>query len=217
MGKKAGVTYSRPDKLGSYLDALRLAGIEPVKTAPPMDVLWFRLPKSPSDPAEAAEIYIGGGRFAVLLDRGDQWQVGCAILKGSFSAVRAAGIDALRGGLADVDFTLELVQIREGFTRSEFRIAGTRRLLDTLPPTSLLDAADVATLRDAHDFLRRLETLARLASDTHVSALPAVPVRLEALGRQMAFGERAGEELLSAIQKKGDAVRTLFETVITRL
>jgi glutamate-ammonia-ligase adenylyltransferase len=122
-----------------------------------------------------------------------------------------------RGGLADVDFTLQVVQIREGFTRSEFRIAGTRRLLDTLPPTSLLDAADVATLRDAHDFLRRLETLARLASDTHVSALPAVPERLESLGRQMGFGERAGEELLGAIQQRGDAVRTLFETVITRL
>jgi gamma-glutamyl-gamma-aminobutyrate hydrolase PuuD len=34
MGKKAGVTYSRPDKLGSYLDALRLAGIEPVPISP---------------------------------------------------------------------------------------------------------------------------------------------------------------------------------------
>jgi 2-polyprenyl-6-methoxyphenol hydroxylase-like FAD-dependent oxidoreductase len=79
-----------------------LAGIEPVKTAPPMDVVWFRLPKAPEDADESAELYIGGGHFAVVLDRGDEWQIGYIILKGTFAALREAGIEALREGLADV-------------------------------------------------------------------------------------------------------------------
>jgi 2-polyprenyl-6-methoxyphenol hydroxylase-like FAD-dependent oxidoreductase len=87
---------------GRFSKLRHLAGIEPVKTAPPMDVVWFRLPRHPADPAESAELYVGGGHFAVVLDRGDQWQVGYVILKGSFAAVRAAGIEAVRQGLADL-------------------------------------------------------------------------------------------------------------------
>jgi 2-polyprenyl-6-methoxyphenol hydroxylase-like FAD-dependent oxidoreductase len=87
---------------GRFSRLRHLAGITPVKTAPPMDVVWFRLPKKSTDPGEGAEIHVGGGHFAVLLDRGDEWQIGYVILKGSFAAVRAAGVAALRAGLADV-------------------------------------------------------------------------------------------------------------------
>src|SRR5205807_2841346 len=83
---------------GRFSKLRHLAGIEPVKTAPPMDVVWFRLSRKPGDPAETAELYLADGRFAVVFDRGDQWQVGYVILKGSFAAVRAAGIAALRHG-----------------------------------------------------------------------------------------------------------------------
>jgi 2-polyprenyl-6-methoxyphenol hydroxylase-like FAD-dependent oxidoreductase len=87
---------------GRFSKVRHLAGIEPVKSAPPMDVVWFRLPKAPADRPESAELYVGGGRFAVLFDRGNEWQVGHAILKGSFAAVKAAGIAALRQGLAEL-------------------------------------------------------------------------------------------------------------------
>jgi 2-polyprenyl-6-methoxyphenol hydroxylase-like FAD-dependent oxidoreductase len=87
---------------GRFSKLRHLAGIEPVKTAPPMDVVWFRLPKGPADGAGSAAIYVGGGHFAVTLDRGDEWQVGYVILKGSFGAVKAAGVAALRQGLAEV-------------------------------------------------------------------------------------------------------------------
>jgi 2-polyprenyl-6-methoxyphenol hydroxylase-like FAD-dependent oxidoreductase len=87
---------------GRFSKLRHLAGIEPVKTAPPMDVVWFRLPREPADPAESAELYVGGGRFIVLLDRGSEWQIGYVILKGSFAAVRAAGVTALRQGLAEL-------------------------------------------------------------------------------------------------------------------
>jgi len=85
---------------GRFSKIRHLAGIETVGTAPPMDVVWFRLSKRAGDPEEGAEIYVGGGRMAVILDRGDQWQIGFVILKGSFSAVRSAGIEPLRNDLA---------------------------------------------------------------------------------------------------------------------
>ena len=78
-----------------------LLGLAPVKTAPPMDVVWFRLPRRPDDPQEAGALYIHGGHFAVLLERADEWQIGYAILKGGYQQLKAAGVEGLRQSLAE--------------------------------------------------------------------------------------------------------------------
>jgi 2-polyprenyl-6-methoxyphenol hydroxylase-like FAD-dependent oxidoreductase len=72
-----------------------LGGFEQVKTSPPMDVLWFRIPRQAGDP-EGGVAYFRGGVGIVMLNRGSQWQVAHLILKGGFRDVRAAGIEALR-------------------------------------------------------------------------------------------------------------------------
>jgi 2-polyprenyl-6-methoxyphenol hydroxylase-like FAD-dependent oxidoreductase len=87
---------------GRFSKLRHLGGFEMIKTAPPMDVVWFRLPKAAGDPEGTAELYASNGRFGVVLDRGDEWKVGYVILKGSFAAVRAAGIEAMREGVAEV-------------------------------------------------------------------------------------------------------------------
>ncbi|HEU4792461.1 MAG TPA: FAD-dependent oxidoreductase [Nitrolancea sp.] len=77
------------------------AGITPVKSSPPMDVLWFRLPREPGDPKG-----IGGrvsrGHILALLDRSDYWQAGYVIPKGSHQQLRDAGLDALRRSIVDI-------------------------------------------------------------------------------------------------------------------
>lgn len=78
-----------------------LAGKEPVKTSPPMDVLWFRLPRKPDDP-EGILARVGNGHLVVMLDRLDEWQVAYVILKGSYRQIREAGIEALRQSLVAI-------------------------------------------------------------------------------------------------------------------
>jgi 2-polyprenyl-6-methoxyphenol hydroxylase-like FAD-dependent oxidoreductase len=75
-----------------------LGGFEQVKTSPPMDVLWFRVPRHKGDP-EGGVAYFRGGHGIVMLDRGEDWQVANLILKGGFREVRAAGVGALRESL----------------------------------------------------------------------------------------------------------------------
>jgi 2-polyprenyl-6-methoxyphenol hydroxylase-like FAD-dependent oxidoreductase len=87
---------------GRFSKIRHLAGIEPRRTAPPMDVMWFRLSRRPPDPLDHATFFVGGGRFAVVLERPEQWQVGYVILKGSFAAVREAGVPAVRTALAEL-------------------------------------------------------------------------------------------------------------------
>ena len=79
----------------------RLAGIEPIKTSPPMDVLWFKLPREPGDP-EGLVGRFGRGHIAVMLDRDDYWQAGYVIPKGSFPELRHEGIGELRRQFAEL-------------------------------------------------------------------------------------------------------------------
>lgn len=79
----------------------RLAGFEPIKTSPVMDILWFRIPRDSRDP-EGVLGRFGRGHGMVMLDRLTEWQVGFLILKGSYSEIRAAGIDALRQSIAEM-------------------------------------------------------------------------------------------------------------------
>ena len=79
----------------------RLAGIEPLKTSPPMDVLWFRLPREAGD-AEGLVGRFGRGRIAVMLDRDDHWQAGYVIPKGTFPELRHEGVAELKRRFADL-------------------------------------------------------------------------------------------------------------------
>ncbi len=79
----------------------RLAGFEPIKTSPPMDILWFRIPRLPDDP-EGVLAHFGRGHGLILLDRLTEWQAAFVIMKGGYSDIRAAGIEALRKSIADL-------------------------------------------------------------------------------------------------------------------
>jgi 2-polyprenyl-6-methoxyphenol hydroxylase-like FAD-dependent oxidoreductase len=76
-----------------------LGGFEQVKTSPPMDILWFRVPRLREDP-DGGLAYFGGGHMLVMLNRGEEWQAAYVILKGSSGKLRAAGVEELRRGLA---------------------------------------------------------------------------------------------------------------------
>ena len=79
----------------------RLAGIEPIKTSPPMDVLWFRLPRKPGD-TEGLVGRFGRGHIAIMLDRDDHWQAGYVIPKGTFPELRHEGIGELKRQFAEL-------------------------------------------------------------------------------------------------------------------
>jgi 2-polyprenyl-6-methoxyphenol hydroxylase-like FAD-dependent oxidoreductase len=86
---------------GRFSKLRKLAGLEPVRTAPPMDVIWLRLPRRPDDPRDQG-LTVGQGRFCVLLERSAEWQVGFVIPKGGYQELRSQGIETFRHELAAV-------------------------------------------------------------------------------------------------------------------
>jgi 2-polyprenyl-6-methoxyphenol hydroxylase-like FAD-dependent oxidoreductase len=71
------------------------SGLDLVTHGAPIDVLWFRISREPSDP-ETAFGRLARGHLLVMIDRGDSWQIGYVIAKGENDALRAQGLDAFR-------------------------------------------------------------------------------------------------------------------------
>jgi 2-polyprenyl-6-methoxyphenol hydroxylase-like FAD-dependent oxidoreductase len=91
---------------GRFSKVRHLAGFEPIKTSPPMDILWFRLPHLPEDPQDDAGRVRGGfanGRMLAVFDRFDYWQVGYVFPKGKYQEVRAEGLEALRNSIIAIE------------------------------------------------------------------------------------------------------------------
>jgi 2-polyprenyl-6-methoxyphenol hydroxylase-like FAD-dependent oxidoreductase len=88
---------------GRFSRTRHLAGIEPVPSGePPMDVLWFRLPKEPGDPTESAAGALGRGRGVAMLNRPADWQVAYLFPKGGYQRLRAGGLGELRRSIAEL-------------------------------------------------------------------------------------------------------------------
>ncbi|SMG22433.1 FAD-dependent oxidoreductase [Paracoccus sp. J56] len=75
------------------------AGLEVQDFGSAVDVLWLRLTRLPDDPVPAMS-HAGPQQGLVLIDRGDFWQCGYVIRKGSFDDLKARGLPAFRAALA---------------------------------------------------------------------------------------------------------------------
>jgi 2-polyprenyl-6-methoxyphenol hydroxylase-like FAD-dependent oxidoreductase len=78
------------------------AGLESVEFGAPMDVLWMRLSRKPTDPSQLFG-RIDFGRIFVMIDRGDYWQCALVIRKGAFETIRARGINALHDDIVQMN------------------------------------------------------------------------------------------------------------------
>jgi 2-polyprenyl-6-methoxyphenol hydroxylase-like FAD-dependent oxidoreductase len=85
---------------GRHSVVRRSAGLEPIASSAPMDVLWFRLTRRPDETAPFFRA--GGGNVVVSINRGDYWQIAYVIPKGTFDTVESSGLEELRRTIAEL-------------------------------------------------------------------------------------------------------------------
>ena len=78
------------------------AGFQMIDRGAPMDVLWLRLSKHASDPAQILG-HVDAGRIFIMLDRNDYWQCAFVIPKGGVDEVHARGLEAFRSEIARLE------------------------------------------------------------------------------------------------------------------
>ncbi|MGB3205585.1 MAG: FAD-dependent oxidoreductase [Crinalium sp.] len=130
---------------GRHSRLRQLAGFVPIETSPPMDVLWFRLPRK-AEEAEGLSGRFGKGHIVVLLDRSEQWQIAYVIPKGRYQQLRTAGLETLRQKLVEVVPELsDRVEQLQDWSQVAFLSVESNRLPRWYRPGLLLigDAAHV--------------------------------------------------------------------------
>jgi 2-polyprenyl-6-methoxyphenol hydroxylase-like FAD-dependent oxidoreductase len=75
------------------------AGLQVMDLGAPMDVLWMRISRRPSDPGQTLG-HVEAGRMLVMIDREDYWQCGFIIPKSGMDEIRERGIDQFREDIA---------------------------------------------------------------------------------------------------------------------
>ena len=75
------------------------AGLSVEEFGAPMDVLWFRLSRRPNDPVDPMGRF-DVGRILIMLNRGDYWQCGFVIPKGTVNNFQAQGMSAFHVNIA---------------------------------------------------------------------------------------------------------------------
>jgi len=75
------------------------AGLQVQNLGSPIDVLWMRISRKPSDPVQTFG-HVESGRILVQIQRGDYWQCAFVIPKGGLDAIRERGLPAFRQEIA---------------------------------------------------------------------------------------------------------------------
>lgn len=95
---RTGLVVAADGRTSDLRDA---SGLPKEDLGAPMDVLWYRLPRLPSDTDETQGRF-DAGRISIMLNRGDYWQCAFVIPKGNNERIRAAGLDAFRKSVGSV-------------------------------------------------------------------------------------------------------------------
>ncbi len=86
---------------GRHSTMRQAAGFEVQEFGVPIDVLWFHISRQEHDPEQALG-NVNYGKVLILISRGDYFQAGLIIRKGSFEQVKAAGLDAFQTTIARI-------------------------------------------------------------------------------------------------------------------
>jgi 2-polyprenyl-6-methoxyphenol hydroxylase-like FAD-dependent oxidoreductase len=86
---------------GRHSTVRRKAGLSVQEFGAPMDVLWFRLARRSGDPEDPFGRF-DTGRIFIMLNRGEYWQCGFVIPKGSLERIQGRGLTAFRSEVAQL-------------------------------------------------------------------------------------------------------------------
>ncbi len=120
-----------------------------------------------------------------------------------------------RGGLVDVEFAAQFLQLAHGHDHPAIRTGSTPVALARLREAGLLREPDWAALSEGYDFLRRVELRLRIVHDYAIDHLPAEGPALAQLARRLGFGgPDPGGRFRAEYARVTGAVRLAFDRVV---
>jgi [glutamine synthetase] adenylyltransferase / [glutamine synthetase]-adenylyl-L-tyrosine phosphorylase len=135
-------------------------------------------------------------RHRIETERGDQQHVDLEFKTGP-------------GGLVDVEFLVQALQLRHGHAHRQLRTAHTLAVLNRLTALGLIEEDQSASLRKNYFFLRRIESVLRRAENTGISKIPIDEREQLRLAKRLGFATAA--EFLETYRHTTRKTREIYE------
>jgi [glutamine synthetase] adenylyltransferase / [glutamine synthetase]-adenylyl-L-tyrosine phosphorylase len=125
---------------------------------------------------------------------------------------RANDIKLSRGGIREIEFTVQLLQVVRGGQFPELRTRATLDALQRVAAAGLMPQAAASALAQAYVFLRRVEHRIQYLDDQQTHVVPTDDADLGWLSRSM--GHAGSGPFLSTLDAHREAVATEFDRLL---
>lgn len=117
-----------------------------------------------------------------------------------------------RGGIRDIEFTVQILQLLNGGRKPELRITNTMDAIYALMKNNYLKPFDAETLIRNYRFLREVEHRLQIEYGTQKHTLPQDPEELDEFAHRL--GYTSGESFLRVYKDKTQEVRSILEQFV---
>ncbi|QEG24334.1 bifunctional [glutamate--ammonia ligase]-adenylyl-L-tyrosine phosphorylase/[glutamate--ammonia-ligase] adenylyltransferase [Mariniblastus fucicola] len=169
----------------------------------------------------------------VLLDRLQPW-----IFRPSLSRTDIAGIKSLKrqmerrtqqqgedrvdiktgyGGIRDVEFVIQFMQLLNGWNLASLRTANTLRAIGRLERAQCLTHEEAELLAGNYRWLRKLEHRLQIMHNQQTHSLPTDDASLDAFAKRMGIRKSSTSGTLHAFREKLDEVTRLNRVILDHL
>ncbi|MBP8021062.1 MAG: bifunctional [glutamate--ammonia ligase]-adenylyl-L-tyrosine phosphorylase/[glutamate--ammonia-ligase] adenylyltransferase [Limnohabitans sp.] len=125
---------------------------------------------------------------------------------------RANDVKLGRGGIREIEFTVQLLQVVRGGQFPELRMRPTLQALTALVQARLMPAETALALQEAYVFLRQVEHRIQYLDDQQTHQLPTNNEDLHWIAQSMGWPDNAA--LQAPLQRHRDAVALEFERLL---
>jgi len=119
-----------------------------------------------------------------------------------------------RGGMVDVEFAVQYLQLKEGCHFHDLRTASTVGALKEIRTLGLIPEGGAETLLAGYKFLRKLENRLRIIHDYSANDLSGTRVYMNKLARRMGYDPKLknpGAALISDYEEMTGKIRDVFD------
>ena len=121
-----------------------------------------------------------------------------------------------RGGIRDIEFTVQLLQLVHGGFDSDLRVPSTLDAIAALGSHGYIDQDEASGLTEAYEFLRNLEHRVQLWDLLQTHDIPESAEARERIGRSLGLAGDPAAELTRSLAEVRSEVRSLHERLYFR-
>ncbi len=115
------------------------------------------------------------------------------------------------GGISDVEWTVQLLQLRHGRRERLLRVPGTMSALDSLQDLGLIRSTHTTWLREGYNFLGEVRNALYLLRQRSVDVLPSSDVVRDRLALALGYGRSSRQEFEEDYRRRTRRVRRACE------